>query len=367
MLPAVEVWEGGARIGTLAGDEGPEGDIWCLTAFTLSAGACRLATGDAVGMLRLYDGEVLGGQPLQSVQVFNGLFQHMLCYHEPEEGRPRLVAGSHDGLLWVRDGESLQTLRDLQAMEGFIWGLQHFIAEDGHSPRIVVGSSTGDLRMYDPEEGILLHRLGGHQACVRGLACVAAGPPPGRPIIVSGNEEPDCQVWDGETGRGLGGLRDGGMQINAIVAYKEPKAGRDRVAAGDWSGDVIVFDLLSRERVHVLRDRSAVVDLLRRVARADPSAEGIVGMVAYELLEGASRLACAALSGLIRVWDPEGGHLLHRLRSHDNRVWSMRLVEHEGHHHMISGDGNGQVAVWNMGEAPASDSGLPLRAANKTG
>jgi WD40 repeat protein len=166
-VPAVEVWENGARVGTL---QGREENIWCLTAFHLSDGASRLATGDHLGTLRLYDGDNLG-KPLQTVQAFDVLFQRMLAYYEAEQGRPRLVAGSHQGGLCVRDGETLELLRQLEGIEGFIWSLEHFTVEDGLLPRAIRRPPCARVVLLWPKEGLQrgLQRLAAARPGLGGL------------------------------------------------------------------------------------------------------------------------------------------------------------------------------------------------------
>jgi hypothetical protein len=175
-------------------------------------------------------------------------------------------------------------------------------------PRLVAGSGTGQLWVYDPEAGSVLHRLPGPRATVVGLACV---PVSACVVAAYGSHIQTAKVWDRETGAVLADLGGHGGQVGPVAVWKEHWGGHDRiaVAGGDrairvWGGEA--FTLL-----HTLQCGLTVMSVL-----AMQSAEG-----PHRLLVGLDH------GGGLQVWEPEEGRLLHDGINRDCPVTDLHLLE----------------------------------------
>jgi WD40 repeat protein len=98
--------------------------------------------------------------------------------------------------------------RELEGFEGEpVMGLATFLSADGQQPRLVAKAGSGQLRVYDPEAGSVLHRLEGHTNRIADLACIASSSAaPHHPRLVSASDDGIAKVWDGETGEMLADL-----------------------------------------------------------------------------------------------------------------------------------------------------------------
>jgi WD40 repeat protein len=196
----------------------------------------------------------------------------------------------------VWDAESGELHRELEGFEGSnATTMETFPSADGQQLRLAVGSSGGDVRVYDPEAGSVLHRLHGHHICmVRCLACIAsASAAPHHPRIVSASADGTTMVYDGETGALLADLRERGKAaVWSVVVWKEHVGGHDRIATTGDSRTVEVWDGEAFSLLHELR----CGDLGRR-------------LLSFQS-EGPHRLVVMTGEG-VQLWDPEEGRLLH--------------------------------------------------------
>jgi hypothetical protein len=77
-----------------------------------------------------------------------------------------------------------------------------------------------------------------------------------------------------------------------------------------------------------------------------------LGLVVVEMARGL-RLAASCETGLIFMWEPESGQLVHRLEGHNNLILRLqRLPLPGGRVGLASVCGNGRLVTWDLGEAP---------------
>jgi WD40 repeat protein len=96
------------------------------------------------------------------------------------------VVRDAEGNLRVWDEESGQLHRELEDFKVCcaVTGLVTFLSPNGQQPRLVAGSSAGELRVYNPEAGSVLHYLrgrdfgAGYHGSITGLACIASSSAP---------------------------------------------------------------------------------------------------------------------------------------------------------------------------------------------
>jgi WD40 repeat protein len=287
------------------------------------------------------------------------------------------VGRTTQGALQVWDEGSGLLVHELKGFDSFtVTALTTFTLSDGHGqrPRVVAGSALGDVRVYDPEAGSMLHDLGDYYERIAGLACIdSSSPGGGGTRVVAACRIGDASVWDGETGELLTELRGRNDGLKSLAVWKDHRAGNDRIATWDLAGEVKVYDGEALELLHTL-DCHARGDLLLPLQSA----------------EGPHRLLVADESQGLQLWDPEEGRLLHGnpsasglrvssshlFESGDGRYLlaltfvSLHPVDPLARHGGVDDDGNRLnvfMEVWDLGPAPPRPEARHLRPAHKTG
>jgi WD40 repeat protein len=266
----------------------------------------------------------------------------------------------------VWDEESGVLHRKLEGSSVEIHIAASFLSPDGQQARLVAGSNDGQLHVYDPEAGSLLHRLEGHTNMINDLACIASSSAaPHHPRMVSASYDGTVKVWDGETGEMLA---DWGGYYEAcwlVAVWKEHTGGHDRIATATYGGEVKIWD---GEAFTLLHD----FDVGSAIERIIP----------FESAEGPTRLLVVTDTRKagrgIQVWDPEEGRLLH---DGINRGWPLNdchPFKSARGRHLLAIRGRGYehpchpgdtmrafLDLWDLGEAPAPAN--PVRGAHKHG
>jgi hypothetical protein len=265
----------------------------------------------------------------------------------------------------VWDEESGQLHRELEGFGGFcVSALASFLSPDGQQPRLVVGSGSGHVRVYDPEEGSMLHGLAGHDGLITSLACIASSSAaPQGPRVVSTSWDGTAKVWDGETGVRLANLRGHQEVFISVVVWKEHRGGHDRIATTGDDGRLKVWD---GEAFTLLRD------VRQRGGHATTQ------LLPFKSAEGAHRLLTSGQR--VEVWDPEEGRLLHdginihrgcradhcHLFESAQGCHLLAITSRSHHHPRHPGDTvRAFLDVWDLGEAPAREG--HVRGAHKHG
>jgi WD40 repeat protein len=186
------------------------------------------------------------------------------------------------GGLKVWDEESGALHREFEPLMSFrLTVLASFLSADGQQPRLVAGASNGQLRIYDPEAGSLLHQLHGHASYLADVACIASSSAaPHHPRLVSASYDGTAKVWDGETGEMLADLPGHEGPVTAVAVWKEHTGNHDRIASAGFDGHVRVWD---GEAFTLLQDI--------------PSTSGSRQVLPFETAEGPSRLLVARRPG----------------------------------------------------------------------
>jgi hypothetical protein len=267
----------------------------------------------------------------------------------------------------VWDEESGELHRELEPLGLFrLTALASFLSADGQQARLVAGSSNGQLRIYDPEAGSMLHRLGAHVSYIADLACIASSPAAtSRPRLVSTSYDGTAKVWDGETREWLADLRGHEGPVTAVAVWKEHTGNHDRIATTGFDGHVRVWDGEAFTLLHDLEGASANKHVLP-----------------FQTAEGPYRLLVVPVSlhggrGM-EVYDPEEGRLLQGDINRDCPMDNLHLFESAQGRHLLAlrGEGNSHTRhpdqrrgafldVWDLGEAPAGEG--HVRGAHKHG
>jgi WD40 repeat protein len=264
--------------------------------------------------------------------------------------------GRHAGRgLQVWDEESGELHRELEAFTlAPVWALATFPSADGRQVRLVAGAMRGELRVYDPEAGSVLHRLHGHTSHVADLACIAtSSAAPHHPRLVSVSYDGTAKVWDGDTGERVAELQRPLGAAACVAVWKEHGGGHDRIATAAGRGIVQVYDGETFGLLHDLDCGSSGKQLLH-----------------FNSAEGTNLLLVmtSSLQGEVQLWDPEEGRLLWGGIICGFPCQHFHLFQSEGRHRLaISSYGEHHsrhpddpdvtmrafLDVWDLGEVPA--------------
>jgi WD40 repeat protein len=326
-------------------------DFGCLATFyALSPDGVslpRIVMSNTEGHLRIW-----GGEENFDVRFYDGCVCCIHVYCEPETAQPRIVTGAEGGVvkLWDAETGGGNFMKEVGRLPTAIWALTDFLSVDGRQ-QVVAADKEGNIRAFDLASGRATHDLVGHALAVVALIVFTPSWEPHHPCIVSGSHDRTAKLWDAETGKMIHSLEGHTGLVFTLATYKEPVALRDRIITGSSDGTIMVWDAQDGTPLHTLIDQQRVPY-----------------MALYESAEGLHRLASCSVDQTLQVFDPETGRLLHDVSGGwelKGNVESDEYLTMDGRNTWIWGMETGLIAVWDLGEAPAS--GGTLRAANKRG
>jgi WD40 repeat protein len=258
--------------------------------------------------------------------------------------------------LQVWDGATLEILRAMIGAESAIEMLSRFTPAGGEGVTIVAGESNGRVWLWDPEAGEESRALVGPTGCISPLACLEPTSFPHERWVASAGKDGVVRLWEAEGGRMVHALSGHTGLVRALLAFKEPEAGRDRVVSGGMDRTIRVWDAESGQALHVMRVEDQIRQLL-----VFPTAEGPC-------------LVSSTFKGLLHTWRPADGRLVRRLdHNADAYMASLLLFETRGEEATGGGwrqrlavGGESHCLVWDLGEAVPSGSDV-VRPAHKLG
>jgi WD40 repeat protein len=198
--------------------------------------------------------------------------------------------------LQVWDGATLELLWTMGGALQTILVLARSTPAGGEGVRIVAGESQGRVWLWDPEGGGEARALVGHTDCVNFLLCLEPTSAPHERWVASAGKDAVVRLWEAGAGRKVRALSGHKGPIRALLAFKEPERGRDRLASGGQDWTIRVWDAESGQALHVMQ------------------AEGCLqGLVGFLTTEGPFCLLSATLEGPVCLWNPAEGRLVRRL------------------------------------------------------
>jgi WD40 repeat protein/MinD-like ATPase involved in chromosome partitioning or flagellar assembly len=227
------------------------------------------------------------------------------------EGR-RLASGCDDQTVRVWDAEQGQLLHTLTGHGSSVWS----VAWDREGRRVASGAHDASVRVWDAEQGRLLHTFEGHSDAVRSVAWDRDGR-----RLASGSDDRTVRVWDTEQGQVVRTLDGHGDAVNSVAWDREGR----RLASGSADNTVRVWDASQGQLLRTLEGHA-----------------NAVSSVAWDP-EG-RRLASSSQDHTVRVWDAEQGQLLRTLEGHGDWVSSVAW-DREGRR-LASGSTDLTVRVW---------------------
>ena len=205
-------------------------------------------------------------------------------------GDGRVVSGSYDGTVKVRDLNSGQEERTLSGHGGWVNALA--LTGDG---RVVSGSSDGTVKVWDLNSGHEQRTLSGHGGGVNALALTGDG------RVVSGSFDGTVKVWDLNSGYEERTLSGHGGGVSALAM-----TGDGQIVSGSNDGTVKVWGLNSGQEERTL--------------------SGHGGAVMALALTGDGRVVSGSSDGTVKVWDLNSGHEERTLSGHGGAVMALALT-----------------------------------------
>jgi WD40 repeat protein len=238
----------------------------------------------------------------------------------------RLASACYGGVIRIWDASTGRLLRELTGHSGRITGLAwdrdgRRLASAGAVGRIVKGSDTEELRVWDAETGQCLVEVRHHTA---GATSIVWGP---GDRIASSSYDKVVRVWDARTG----------------ATIHELRGHSDIVWCAAWSPDGTRIASCSKDRSVRLWDAATGRELLQLRGHAGP-----VGCVAWS--PDGSRLASGSADKTLRVWDAATGLAVVELKGH--RVGPLGAAWNRDGDRLASAAPDGTVRIWDGRPGP---------------
>lgn len=247
----------------------------------------------------------------------------------------RIISGSDDHTIAIWDAETGQLVRTLQGHEGGVWAL----AVIGDT--IVSGSTDRSTRVWDAETGRCSHIFWGHTSTVR--CCKIILPRkhsekdelvPPYPVIITGSRDHTLRVWRlpspkncPASGQQQGSNDTEQWSLHVWQGHMGSVRAVDGwgrwVVSGSYDNNVIIWDLYTGQRKHVLLGH-------------------IQKVYSVSMEEGGRRCASGSMDGTVRVWNISDGSCLFALEGHTSLVGLLSLTPH----HIISAAADTTLRIW---------------------
>ncbi|KAG0701505.1 quinon protein alcohol dehydrogenase-like superfamily [Suillus ampliporus] len=354
----IRVWD--AETGEVLGSP-LQGHTSSVMSVAISPDGNRIVSGSDDKTIRVWDAETstaeaLGGALQGHTDSVNSVAISPDGHH--------IVSGSSDKTVWMWDMETGKALG--ASLQGHTQSVQAVsISSDGH--RVVSGSNHGTIRVWNVEtgqaSGVPLQDGMGFSCVTISLdgRCVATADPfesrigvwdtetckaSGHPLqanngswdyiqsvaispdakrIVSGSSDHTVQVWDLQTGKGLGApLRGHTDEVCALSISPDGKY----IMSGSRDKTIRVWDMETRKTLStLLQGHTGPV----RTVAMSPDGKHIVS---------------GSDDRTVRVWDMETGESLASLLGHTGTVRTIAISPDSKH--IVSGSHDTTIRVWNL-------------------
>ncbi|KAK2591765.1 SCF ubiquitin ligase complex subunit cdc4 [Conoideocrella luteorostrata] len=252
----------------------------------------------------------------------------------------KIITGSDDTLIHIYDTKTGKLRKKLEGHDGGVWALQY----EGNI--LVSGSTDRSVRVWDIERGLCQQVFYGHTSTVRCLQILmptdmgrdSTGRPivqPEKPLIITGSRDSQLRVWRLPE---VGSRRyiqtgppaqesDCPYFIRVLIGHTHSvraiSAYGDTLVSGSYDSTVRVWRISTGELLHVLRGHSQKV---------------------YSVVFDHKRNRCisGSMDSLVKIWDLDTGACLHTLEGHTLLVGLLDLRDER----LVSAAADSTLRVW---------------------
>ncbi|KAF9112165.1 SCF ubiquitin ligase complex subunit cdc4 [Mortierella sp. AM989] len=246
----------------------------------------------------------------------------------------KIISGYDDQSIHVYDTVTGNRLKKLDGHEGGVWALQY------RGNTLVSGATDRTVRVWDIERGVCTHTFRGHTSTVRCLQIVMPvnvnkdphGVPkyePEFPVIVTGSRDSTLLVWrlpDPEL-NGHIPPTDPSWLLHTLAGHSQSvralAAEGSTLVSGSYDCTVRVWNICTGALVHQLRGHTQKV---------------------YSVVLDTERNQCmsGSMDAFVRIWSLEDGSCLHVLEGHTMLVGLLGLNAN----HLVSAAADCTVRIW---------------------
>ena len=252
----------------------------------------------------------------------------------------KIITGSDDTLIHIYDTKTGKLRKKLEGHEGGVWALQY----EGNI--LVSGSTDRSVRVWDIERGLCQQVFYGHTSTVRCLQILmptevgrdSTGQPivqPEKPLIITGSRDSQLRVWRLPEVGSRRYIQTGPPAQESDCPYfirvltghthsvRAISAHGDTLVSGSYDSTVRVWRISTGELVHVLRGHTQKV---------------------YSVVLDHKRNRCisGSMDSLVKIWDLATGACLHTLEGHNLLVGLLDLRDDK----LVSAAADSTLRIW---------------------
>jgi len=252
----------------------------------------------------------------------------------------KIITGSDDTLIHIYDTKTGKLRKKLEGHEGGVWALQY----EGNI--LVSGSTDRSVRVWDIERGLQQQVFYGHTSTVRCLQILmptetgrdASGQAiiqPEKPLIITGSRDSQLRVWRLPEVGSRRYIQTGPPAQESDCPYfirvltghthsvRAISAYGDTLVSGSYDSTVRVWRISTGELLHVLRGHSQKV---------------------YSVVLDHKRNRCisGSMDSLVKIWDLATGACLNNLEGHTLLVGLLDLRDER----LVSAAADSTLRVW---------------------
>lgn len=252
----------------------------------------------------------------------------------------KIITGSDDTLIHIYDTKTGKLRKKLEGHEGGVWALQY----EGNI--LVSGSTDRSVRVWDIERGLCQQVFYGHTSTVRCLQILmptetgrdSSGQPiiqPEKPLIITGSRDSQLRVWRLPEVGSRRYIQTGPPAQESDCPYfirvlmghthsvRAISAYGDTLVSGSYDSTVRVWRISTGEMLHVLRGHSQKV---------------------YSVVLDHKRNRCisGSMDSLVKIWDLATGACLNTLEGHTLLVGLLDLRDER----LVSAAADSTLRVW---------------------
>ncbi len=222
------------------------------------------------------------------------------------------AAGTSTGEINIYQTENGQLLQTFRGHTDSVWSLA--FSSDGQT--LVSASDDHSIRFWDRKTGACTRLFSGHSNRVRSIAFN-----PEETVLASGSEDQTIRLWDLQTGQCFRTLSGHSDRVWSIAFSPDG----DLLASGSTDGTVRIWNVADGSCKSILKQHTGWI---RAICFAPHG----------------QTLASCSDDHTVRIWDVQTGACLNVLEGHSNRVWTIAFNADGSL--LVSGSEDHNICIW---------------------